>query len=72
VTFAISRLDNEPEEIGAETVSSSELVESGDVGETVLALDGTTADAATELAAVLASGTPEAMPPSLVHREGGE
>jgi hypothetical protein len=72
VTFAISRLDNEPEEIGADTVSSSELVESGDVGETVLALDGTTADAATELAAILASGTPEAMPPSLVHREGGE
>ena len=75
VTFAISRLDNEPEEIGPETISSSELVESGEfgeAGETVLALDGTTADAATELAAILASGTPEAMPPSLVHREGGE
>jgi hypothetical protein len=72
VTFAISRLDDEPEEISADTVSSSELVESGDVGETVLALDGTTVDAVTEVTSALLSGTPEAMPPSLVQREGGD
>lgn len=64
VSFAIQRLDDEPEEMGAAVVASSELVdqivESGDL---VLSLDGTTVDpAAIEPPAV--DGARGAMPPS--------
>ncbi len=47
VSFTIGRLDDEPEEVGDDAVSSSELVEqSAETGELVLALDGTTVDGA--------------------------
>lgn len=66
VSFAISRLGDEPEEVGAEIVSSSELVETTiENGDLVLALDGTTVDGT----AVEPSGVdvpPGAMPPSSV------
>jgi hypothetical protein len=79
VAFAISRLDEEPEEVGDAVVSSSELIEqSAEAGELVLALDGTTIDeaaasveaAALEAAAVKAAGAPieGAMPPSSISR----
>ncbi len=45
VSFAIQRLENEPEDLPAEVVSSSELVEQiVESGDLVLALDGTTVD----------------------------
>ena len=63
VSFAISRLDDEPEAVGVEVVSSSELVElAADAGDLVLALDGTIVDEA-----VVAAADAEvrgAMPPS--------
>lgn len=52
VTFAISRLDDEPEPIDRETVASSDLVDqASETAELVLALDGTTVDAAAAAAA---------------------
>jgi hypothetical protein len=61
VSFAIQRIVDEPEEPSSAVVSSSELVESGDL---VLALDGTTVDeAAIESPADVAAG---AMPPSSI------
>ncbi|MGH2475625.1 MAG: hypothetical protein ACRDIL_10205 [Candidatus Limnocylindrales bacterium] len=66
VSFAISRLDDEPEEVGDATVSSSELVDlSAEVGELVLALDGTTVDEASVDAAAT-EVAPGAMPPSSI------
>lgn len=54
VTFAIGRIDDEPEALGEVVVSSAELLESGpDTSELVLSLDGTTVDEA-----VLSAGTP--------------
>ncbi|MFP5341345.1 MAG: hypothetical protein ACLGIJ_00260 [Candidatus Limnocylindria bacterium] len=47
VTFAIGRIDDEPEGLGEVVVSSAELLESGtDTSDLVLALDGTTVDEA--------------------------
>lgn len=47
VSFAISRLDDEPESIDHETIASSDLVDQAtETAELVLALDGTTVDAA--------------------------
>jgi hypothetical protein len=65
VSFAISRLGDETEEIGATVVSSSELVETTiESSDLVLALDGTTVDeAAIESPADVAAG---AMPPSSI------
>jgi hypothetical protein len=76
VSFAISRIGDEPEEeaIVGEVHSSAELVEqTDDAGELVLALDGTTVDgaamAATEAAAAAAlAGDGNAMPPSSISR----
>jgi hypothetical protein len=69
VSFAISRMDD-PDEVGHEIVSSSELVEQATEGDLVLALDGTTVDEST--AAAIADGTevPGAMPPSSISSEG--
>lgn len=68
VAFAISRLDDEPEAVIGEVVSSAELVEqAADAGELVLALDGTTVDgAAIEPAGAdsAAAADPETLPPS--------
>ncbi len=71
VSFAIQRLEDEPEPVGATVVSSSELVEqivqSDDL---VLALDGTTVDpSVVERAAV--DVAPGAMPPSDISTERG-
>lgn len=66
VSFAISRLDDEPEEVGETIISSSELVDlSSEAGELVLALDGTTVDGGEAVAPVIevAEG---AMPPSSI------
>ena len=69
VSFAISRLDD-PEEVGDEVVSSSDLVEQiADTGDLVLALDGTTLDETTAAAIADAVATPGAMPPSSVTTE---
>ena len=71
VSFAISRLGDETEEIGATVVSSSELVETTiESGDLVLALDGTTVDpAAVEPPAI--DVAPGAMPPSAISTDGG-
>jgi hypothetical protein len=67
VSFAISRLGDEPEEVIGEVVSSAELVEQAeDAGELVIALDGTTIDDAAIAAAVDVDGDGVAMPPSSV------
>ena len=64
VSFAISRLDEEPEEVGDDVVSSTELVEQApDAAELVVALDGTTVDSA---ASPVLEDAPEAMPPSTI------
>lgn len=69
VTFAISRLDDEPESIAGEIRSSRELIEAtADSGELVLALDGTTLDEPTVAAIEEAAAQPGAMPPSSVAR----
>ncbi len=66
VSFAIQRLEDEPEEVAATVVSSSELVEQiVESGDLVLALDGTTVDeAAVEPPSV--DVAPGAMPPSSI------
>lgn len=67
VSFAIQRLDDEPEEVDATAVVSSsdlveQIVESGDL---VLALDGTTVDPAAVERPVV-DVPPGAMPPSSI------
>ncbi len=66
VTFAIQRLGDEQEDVGAAVVSSSELVdqivESGDL---VLSLDGTTVDPSAVEPPVV-DVAPGAMPPSSI------
>ncbi len=64
VSFAISRLGDEPEEaVVGDVVSSAALVEqTADAGEMVLALDGTTVDGAA-IAAATASDSPSDTPP---------
>ena len=69
VSFAISRLDEEPEPLDAEVRTSSEIVEeSAESGDLVLALDGTTMDEPTAAAIAEAEATPGALPPSTVSR----
>jgi hypothetical protein len=72
VAFAISRLDDEPEAVIGEVVSSAELVEqAADAGELVLALDGTTVDGAVIEPAVAdsaAAADSEILPPSSAAR----
>lgn len=74
VSFAISRLDEEPEPLDAEVRTSSEIVEeSAESGELVLALDGTTLDGTTldeptAAAIAEAEATPGVLPPSTVSR----
>jgi hypothetical protein len=72
VSFAISRLGDEPEEVVGQVHSSAELVEQADDGgELVLALDGTTVDdAAIAAAAAAAVGDGNAMPPSSISSSG--
>ena len=60
VTFAIGRLDDEPESIEGDVRTSSELIEAtADRGELVLALDGTTLDEPTVAALAEAAGGPD-------------
>lgn len=73
VSFAISRLDEEPEAIDGEVRTSRELVkQAADAGELVMALDGTTLDepmaAAIAEAEAIAQAVPGALPPSSVSR----
>jgi hypothetical protein len=69
VAFTISRLGDEPEEIGDEVVSSSELVEATiESSDLVLALDGTTVDPAV-VEPVVVDVPPGAMPPSAISTE---
>ena len=69
VTFTISRLGEEPEEIGEAVVSSSELVEATiESGDLVLALDGTTIDPAA-VEPVVVDVAADAMPPSTISTE---
>lgn len=69
VTFAIGRLDDEPEAMGDTVIASSELIaaDEGD-GELVISLDGSTIDDATASAIAEAAAVPGAMPPSSVER----
>ncbi|HEV7603920.1 MAG TPA: hypothetical protein VGO15_03080, partial [Candidatus Limnocylindrales bacterium] len=70
VSFAISRLDD-PDEVGEEIVTSSELVEkAAEGGELVLALVGTTVDHSTAEAIDEAAAAAGAMPPSSMSSEG--
>jgi len=72
VAFAISRLGDEPEEIGDAVVSSSELVEATiESGDLVLALDGTTIDPA-GVEPVVVDVARGAMPPSAISTEEPE
>jgi hypothetical protein len=66
VSFAISRLGDEPEEaVVGEVVSSADLVEqTAATGELVLALDGTTVDDAAIAATSASDLPPDAIPPS--------
>ena len=69
VSFAISRLDEEPEPLDAEVRTSSEIVEeSAESGELVMALDGTTLDEPTAAAIAEAEAMPGVLPPSSVSR----
>ena len=71
VSFAIQRLEDEPEELGAEVVSSSELVEQiVESGDLVLALDGTTVDPSGVVEPPAGDGERGAMPPSGISTEG--
>jgi len=71
VTFAIQRLGDEPEDVGAAVVASSDLVEQiVESGDLVLSLDGTTVDPAAVQPLVAESGR-GAMPPSGISTEGG-
>lgn len=67
VTFAIGRIDDEPESLGEVVVSSSELLETGpDATDLVLALDGTVVDEGAVEAAPTVDARPGAMPPSSI------
>ncbi len=67
VSFAISRLGDETEEVVGEVVSSAELVEQAeDAGELVIALDGTTVDDSAIAPTVDHDGDGVAMPPSSI------
>ena len=69
VAFAITRLGDEPEEIGDQVVSSSELVETTiESGDLVLALDGTTVDPEA-VEPVVVDAARGAMPPSAISTE---
>ena len=71
VSFAIQRLENEPEDLPAEVVSSSELVEQiVESGDLVLALDGTTVDPDGVVEPPEVDGARGAMPPSGISSEG--
>jgi hypothetical protein len=66
VSFAIQRLDDEPEAVDGAIVSSSDLVEQiVESGDLVLALDGTTVDPAA-VEPHPADTPPGAMPPSSI------
>jgi hypothetical protein len=68
VSFAIQRLDDEPEEVGESVHSSRELVEQIiESGDLVLSLDGTTVDSDTVELPDLDSA-PGAIPPSEVSK----
>ncbi|HYH91912.1 MAG TPA: hypothetical protein VD763_02045 [Candidatus Saccharimonadales bacterium] len=58
VTFAIARLDDEPEAVDGLVVSSQDLVDQGEAGELVLALDGTMLDEAIADEIAAAAATP--------------
>lgn len=59
VTFAIGRLDDEPEEVGDMVITSSDLIAAdAGGGETVISLDGATLDAETVSAYVEAAAVP--------------
>ena len=66
VSFSISRIGEEVEEVVGRVHSSSELVDQADAGELVLALDGTTVDEAAVPGPGLPGGDGEAMPPSSI------
>ena len=71
VSFAISRLGDEPEDLPAEIVSSSELVEQiVESGDLVLALDGTTVDPDGVVEPPAVDEARGAMPPSGISTEG--
>ncbi len=71
VSFAIQRLEDEPEELGADVVPSSELVEQiVESGDLVLALDGTTVDPSGVVDPLEVDGTRGAMPPSGISSDG--
>ncbi len=71
VSFSIQRLEDEPEHLGADVVSSSELVEQiVESGDLVLALDGTTVDDAGVVEPPAVDGAREAMKPSGISTEG--
>ena len=71
VSFGIQRLEDEPEDLGADVVSSSELVEQiVESGDLVLALDGTTVDPSGVVEPPAVDGERGAMPPSGISTEG--
>jgi hypothetical protein len=71
VSFAISRLGDEPEKIDGAIVSSSQLVEqTDDTGDLVLALDGTTVEPGAVERPVVDDAR-GAMPPSAISTEAG-
>jgi hypothetical protein len=73
VSFAIGRIDDEPETLSEVVISSEELLESDpEAGDVVLALDGTTVDEALMSDAASAAGVevpPGALPPSSIETE---
>ena len=71
VSFGIQRLEDEPEDLGADVVSSSELVEQiVESGDLVLALDGTTVDPSGVVEPPAVDGARGAMPPSGISTDG--
>ncbi len=71
VSFGIQRLEDEPEDLGADVVSSSELVEQiVESGDLVLALDGTTVDPSGVVEPPAVDSERGAMPPSGISTDG--
>ena len=71
VSFAISRIGDEPEHVDGQVISSSDLVEQiVESGDLVLSLDGTTVDSAA-VEPPAPEGARGAMPPSGISTEGG-
>lgn len=66
VSFSISRIGDEVEEVIGQVHSSAELVDQADGGELVLALDGTTVDEAAVPGPGMPAGDDNAMPPSSI------